>query len=71
MSKREDYIDQSPSINNHTSRTYSMIVLVEDEHRRLAVTFTGTAGSIDALHRRNHDIRKEEELLVRGVSAKS
>ena len=31
-----------------------MIFLVEDKDRRFAVTFTGTAGSVDALHGRHH-----------------
>ena len=59
MSKREDYIDQSLSIKDHISRTYSVILLVEDEHRHLAVTLTSTAGSVDALHGGNHFDKEE------------
>ena len=61
MSKREDYINQSPSIKNHMSRTYSVILLVKDEHRGLLVAFTGTAGSVDTLHGRNHSDDRDEK----------
>ena len=50
------------------SRTYSMILLVKDENRRLAVTLAGTTGSVDALHGRNHF--DEEEKIGREVYEK-
>ena len=43
-----------------------MILLVEDEQRRLAVTFASTTSSVDALHGRNHS-DDEEVMRMRDV----
>ena len=56
ISVREDWIrlKSSPSANDET--TYLVLVLVEDQGRRLPVELDGTSSSVDALARkRRHD----------------
>ena len=60
ISVREDWIrlKLNPSTNDET--TYLVLVLVEDQRRRLPVELDGTLSSIDMLaRRRRHDIRYE------------
>ena len=60
ISVREDWIrlKSSPSANDET--TYLVLVLVEDQRRRLPVELDGTSSSVDTLaRRRRHDTRYE------------
>ena len=56
--RRLDKVKSSLSANNET--TYLVLVLVEDQGRRLPVKLDGTSSSIDTLARgRRHDTRNK------------